>query len=127
MVKKEFKYRGKAVEEIKAMSIKDFMMILPARERRSLKRGFTEEQKQLISKIEKKDKKLRTHCRDMVIIPMMIGLTIEVYQGKEFIPVLVNEEMMGHRLGEFTQTRRRVTHGAPGIGATKSSGSVSVK
>ena len=63
----------------------------------------------------------------MIIVPDMLGLTILVYQGKEFFPVSVSEEMLGHYLGEFAQTRVKVKHSAPGIGATKSSASVSVK
>ena len=127
MAKKAFRYRGKNAEEMKKMSLTEFMALIPARERRSLKKGFTEDQKSLIHELEKNGTKLKTHCRDMVIIPLMIGKTINVYSGKSFEKVFVTEEMMGHRLGEFVLTRKKLQHSAPGIGATKSSGAISVK
>ena len=127
MAKKEFTYRGKTIEELKAMDMKQFMDVVPSRIRRSLKRGFTEQQKKVLEKIRKKGKNIETHCRDLIILPEMIGITIKVHQGKEFVPVMINEEMLGHVLGEFVLTRRRVAHNAPGVGATRSSSSLSMK
>lgn len=127
MAKKEFSYRGKGIEELKNMSLNEIASLLPARQRRSLKRGLTEQQKILLSRIKKNKANIKTHCRDMVILPEMIGKTIKVYNGKEFAPVIIVEEMMGHCLGEYALTRRRVEHSAPGIGATRSSASLSVK
>ncbi len=124
---KEFLFRGKKFEEIKGMSVKEFASLLPARERRTLLRGFTDEQKVLLEKVRKNKPKLRTHCRDMIIIPDMVGKTINVYSGKVFIAVRVNQEMLGHRLGEFVLTRNSVSHSAPGIGATRSSAALSVR
>jgi small subunit ribosomal protein S19 len=63
----------------------------------------------------------------MLILPFMVGKNVMVHDGKTFQPVFITEEMIGHRLGEFALTRRRVTHSAPGIGATRSSASLSVK
>ncbi|MEM4397218.1 MAG: ribosomal protein S19 family protein, partial [Candidatus Woesearchaeota archaeon] len=99
----------------------------PSRVRRSLKRGLTDEQKKLMEKIKNNDSDIKTHARDMVIIPEMLGKTIKVYNGKEYVPVIITEEMLGHFLGEFSLTRKRVMHNAPGVGATKSSASVSVR
>ncbi|MEM4336725.1 MAG: 30S ribosomal protein S19 [Candidatus Woesearchaeota archaeon] len=127
MAKKEFTYKGKTLEELKAMGIKEFMELVPARIRRSLKRGFTEQQQKVLKKIRKKCKNIETHCRDLVIVPEMIGVTIKVYQGKEFVPVTITEEMLGHVIGEFAMTRKRVSHNAPGVGATRSSASLSMK
>ena len=127
MVKKEFKYRGKTLEELKKMSINEFAELIPARQRRSLKRGLTDQQKILLNKMRKGEKNLKTHCRNMVILPEMIGQTISIYDGKSFIAVRIVEEMIGRVLGEFTYNRKRVTHSAPGIGATRSSASLSVK
>src|SRR3989338_2482239 len=92
-----------------------------------LRRGFTEQEKILIRKIRENQKNIETHCRDMVVIPEMFGTTVKVYSGKEFIPVIIEPDMIGHYLGEFVLTRRRVQHSAPGIGATRSSASLSVK
>lgn len=127
MVKKEFTYRGKTTEELKRMSLNELAELLPSRQRRTIKRGFSEEQKKLLEKIRRKDPNVETHCRNMLILPQMFGAIIKVHNGKEFIPVMIEEEMLGHSLGEFAQTRKKVQHGAPGIGATKSSASLSVK
>lgn len=127
MAKKEIKWRGKTLEDAKNMDLKDFILLLPARKRRGLKRGFTEIQKNLLKKIERGDKTIKTHCRSMIIIPQMLGKMFLVYTGKEFVQVRVELEMLGHRLGEFALTRKHVAHNAPGIGATRSSAAVSVK
>jgi small subunit ribosomal protein S19 len=127
MAKKEFTYRGKTIEELKDMSINDFAVMLPARLRRNIKRGFTDQQKVLIENIKKGAKDIKTHCRNMVILPMMVESTIRIYNGKEFVQVFIEPEMLGHCLGEFALTRKRLQHSAPGIGATKSSASLSVK
>lgn len=127
MAKKEITIKGLSEEQLKKLSIKEFMQITTSRVRRSLKRGFTDLQKKLLIKIDKNDKNIKTHCRDMIIIPKMIGLTIKVHNGKEFTPVVITAEMLGHYLGEFVMTRKKVMHSAPGIGATRSSASVSVK
>lgn len=124
---KEFLFRGKSFEEIKNMSIKEFAGLLPSRERRTLLHGFTEEQKVLLEKVRNNRPKLRTHCRDVIIIPEMVGKTIHVYSGKEFRAVKIEKDMLGHRLGEFVATRGKVMHSAPGIGATRSSAALSVR
>ena len=127
MAKKVFTYRGKTTEELKQLSLNEFIMLLPARERRSLKRGFTDAQKTLLKMIRKGAPNIKTHCRDMIIIPEMIGKTVLVHRGTTFEAVRIEEDMIGHRLGEFVLTRKIVKHSAPGIGATKSSSSLSVK
>ncbi len=126
MVKKEFMYRGKSLEDLQKMSMAELMNMLPSRQRRDLKRGLSDEKKYLLKKLKTKDN-VETHLRDMIILPEMIGKTIKIHNGKEFQPVLLEPDMIGHYLGEFAQTRKKVTHSAPGIGATKSSASASVK
>ena len=132
MAKKEYTYRGKTLEQLKSMDVKDFAELLPARQRRSLERGFTEMEKRLLLKIKKArdgkyKKAIKTHCRDMIVIPEFIGMNIHVHAGKSYTQIEVIPEMLGHYLGEFTLTRTRVAHSAPGIGATKSSSAASVK
>ena len=129
---KEFTYKGKTITEIKKMDLNQFIQLIPSRLRRCAKRGFTEPQKKLIKKIQlakegKWKKPIKTHCRDMITIPDMVGLTIHIHTGNSFIPVKVTEEMLGHYLGEFALTRKKVQHSAPGIGATKSSTAASSK
>ncbi|MDO8556690.1 MAG: 30S ribosomal protein S19 [Nanoarchaeota archaeon] len=126
---KEDTYKGKNLEELKRLSMDDFMKLTTARQRRSLKRGLNDAQKHLLLRIRKfksggTKKPVKTHCRDMVVIPEMLGLMIHVYSGKGFVPVEIMPDMLGHYLGEFALTRNRVTHSAPGIGATRSSAGV---
>ncbi len=124
---KEFIFRGKKLDEIKSMSLQEFMKLIPSRQRRKLKRGFTEQEKVFLENLRSGEKDPKTHCRDMVVLPEMIGKLIKVYTGKEWVPVAVEPDMLGHRLGEFAMTRRKVSHSAPGIGATRSSASLSVR
>lgn len=127
MAKKEFTFRGKTVDDVKKLSLNELAQLLTSRQRRTLKRGFTEQQKTLLKKLKNSEKNIETHCRDMIILPEMIGMTIKVHQGKEFTPLTIVSDMIGHYLGEFVLTRKRVAHSAPGIGATRSSASLSVK
>lgn len=129
---KEFTYRGYTINELKEMSMDEFIKLLPSRQRRSLVKGLTPEQRILLEKIRKFrnkqiNKPIKTHIRDMIILPEMVGLTIYVHNGKEFIPIEIRPEMVGHYLGEFAITNKRVVHGAPGIGASRSSMYVPLK
>lgn len=127
MAKKIFTYRGKTVEDIQKLSLKEFTQLIPTRQRRSLMRGVPPAQKALLEKIKKNKRKLRTHCRNMIVVPAMLDKTIEIYTGKEWQKVTITPHMLGHVLGEFALTRKRVAHNSPGVGATRSSANVSVK
>ena len=129
MAKKEFLFKGKNLEELKTLSIREFAELLPSRQRRSLiTRGLTEQEKILLKKIDAGKNNIKTHCRDMLIIPEMAGADIKVHRGtKEWVLVNITEDMVGHYLGEFAQTRQKVSHSAPGIGATRSSAAISVR
>ena len=123
---KEFKYRGVTTEELQSMSLEKLFQLLPARARRSLTRGITDDKRKLLeetklSKAGKLATPIKTHLRDLIILPYMIGVTINVFSGKEFLPVTVRSEMVGHYLGEYVMTNKRVVHGAPGVGASRSS------
>ncbi len=124
---KEFLYHGKNIAELTKMSIEDFAKLVPARERRKIKRGFTEVEKKFLESIRANEKDIKAHCRDMIIIPEMVGKTIKLHNGKEWVMLQLEPEMLAHRLGEFALTRKQVRHSAPGIGATKSSASLSVR
>lgn len=124
---KEFKWQGLNEEEIKNLDLKEFMKMIPSKQRRSLTRGFSEQQKIVLAKVDKGDKNIKTHCRNLVILPKMIGHNIKVYNGKEFVQVMVTAEMVGHYLGEFALTRKVVSHSAAGVGATRSSKAVSAR
>jgi len=124
---KEFKYRGKSEEELKKLSIDEFAKIIPSRARRKITRGFTDSEKKLIAKLQTSKKPVKTHCRDMIILPEMIGKTIKVHNGKDWVDVIVIPDMVAHRLGEFAMTRKSIKHSSPGIGATRSSAALSVR
>ena len=132
---REFTYRGYTFKELQSMSMDDFIYLLPSRQRRSLLRGLTEEQRTLLETIRKAKRALKkgeksivkTHVRDMIILPEMVGVTVLVHNGKEFVPVEIKPEMIGHYLGEFAITNKPVKHGTPGIGASRSSMYVPLK
>ena len=133
---KKFRYRGLFVEQLMDISMDDFIEMLPSRQRRSLRRGLTIKQRKLLEKIREtkelskknsQTKPIRTHVRDMIILPEMVNVTINVYNGKEFVEVKILPEMIGHYLGEFAITNKPVKHGTPGIGASRSSMYVPLK
>lgn len=125
--KGEFTYRGKSLDDLKKLSLEEFAKLVPARQRRTILRGFSEDHKKLIQKVRIKDPNIRTHLRDMIILPEMVGMKISIHSGKEFTPVEISPEMMGHYFGEFVMTRKKVAHGAAGIGATRSSKFIPLK
>ena len=129
MAKKEFTYRGKTVEELQKLTLEQFIELLPSAQRRKLKRGMKENEKKLLktAKTHTGHKPIRTHARDMVIIPELIGKKFAIYNGKAWNIVEILPEMIGHTLGEFSLTRKRIAHSGPGIGATRGTKFTSVK
>lgn len=136
MARKEFVYRGYTLEELQQMPLDNVIDLFPSRQKRSLKRGFLPRQKKVLEKIRKlkKDENksgrpqiIKTHCRDMIVLPEMVGITFGIYNGKEFTEVTIQPEMIGCYFGEFAPTRKRVEHGDPGMGATRSSMFVPLK
>ncbi len=114
MALKEFKFKAKSIEELKTLSVNEFAELLPTRQRRSIKRGFSDDKKHLLNKLEKKGT-VKTHLRDMIIFPSMVGKTIQVYTGKTFQPLIITDEMIGHFVGEFALTRKRAAHTNMGV------------
>ena len=132
MADDEFKFKGKSLAELKQMDIKDFAELLTTRKRRSLSRDVLKTAEPLLDKIRavndgKRSKPIKTHLRIVPVLPEMIGTTIGIYNGKEFNEVLIQEEMLGLFLGELAPTRKRLSHGSAGVGATKSSTSSASK
>jgi len=135
MPKKEFTYRGHTTEELQGMSMDEFIKLLPSRQRRSLQRGLNAGQRILLENIRRAQKGqnegetavTKTHARDMIILPEMVGATLLIHNGKEFTPVEILPEMIGCYLGEFSITNKPVRHGSPGIGASRSSMYVPLK
>ena len=133
MVRKEFTFRGKTMDELLKMDINEFAKLVKSRARRALLRGFD---KILMKKIDsalllkmagKEPNVIKTHKRNAVVIPKMVGLKFGIYNGKEFKIVEITEKMLGHRFGELAMTRHRLMHGKAGIGATKSSTAITAR
>lgn len=131
---RQFSYRGHSVDELKQMSMDEFIKLLPARQRRSLVKGLTNEQRILMEHIRQvrkengeKPSPVKTHVRDMIVIPEMLGLTLQLHSGKEYVAIDIKPEMIGHFVGEFAITNQKVVHGTPGIGASRSSMYVPLK
>ena len=136
-VKKEFTYRGYTVAELTEMPLwpsednpdaPSVITLLPSRARRSIARGLSLENEHFLDRVRRSNgRTVRTHRRDMPILPEFVGKTISVYSGQTFVPVEIKPEMIGHYLGEFAITRRGVAHSGPGVGATRSSKHVPLK
>ncbi|MFH1311253.1 MAG: 30S ribosomal protein S19 [Nanoarchaeota archaeon] len=121
--KKDFTYRGKTLEELKKLDVREFAKYLKSRQRRKVLRQF-QQIENFISRAKikiSKNKQIKTHQRDLVIVPEMIGMKMYIHNGKTFVLADISEEMLGHNFGEFSVTRRRIKHGKSGIGATKGS------
>jgi small subunit ribosomal protein S19 len=133
---KEYKFRGYTLEKLQNTSMDEFISLLPSRQRRSLQRGLTIEQRRLLEKIRGAKelgakggtvKPIKTHARDTVILPEMVDVTIHIHNGKQFVPIQIKHAMVGHYIGEFAITNKPVKHGTPGIGASRSSMYVPLK
>ncbi len=121
MEKKENTFRGKTIDELKKLDVREFAKYLKSRQRRYVLRNFHDIEK-FVNRIRKKagkNKQIKTHERDIVIVPEMVGMRINVYTGKAYVPIDVKLEMLGHKLGEFSPSRARIKHGKAGVGATK--------
>lgn len=121
--KKEFTYRGFTLDELKAMPMEDVLELLPARARRTYLRGIDDERAAFLETIKGNgtEEAVRTHARDLPVLPWWVGKKVAVHNGKEFVALEIKPEMIGHFLGEFAMTRREVKHSGPGVGATRSS------
>lgn len=119
--KKQITFRGKNLDELKTLSVREFAKYVKSSERRSILRQFQEIENfvNMAKKKISKGKKVRTHKRSIVIVPEMVGMKLQIYNGHNFIPIEVTMEMLGHRFGEFALTRARIKHGKAGVGATK--------
>ncbi|PIN90156.1 30S ribosomal protein S19 [Candidatus Pacearchaeota archaeon CG10_big_fil_rev_8_21_14_0_10_32_14] len=129
MAQREFTYRGISLEELKKLDVREFAKYLKARSRRTVLRQFRDIENFIARSRKKLDKKklVKTHDREMVIVPAMVGWRVMVHNGRGYEQVDIVEEMLGHRFGEFSQTRSKIKHGSAGVGATKGSKAKSKK
>lgn len=134
---KKFSFRGIDLDTLLGLSKKDLMGMLVARQRRRLStRGLQPKTQTLINKLRAAKKAapagekpaiVKTHLRNMVILPEMIGSVLAVYNGKVYNIVEIKPDMVGYYLGEFSITYKPIRHGRPGIGATNSSRFIPLK
>lgn len=111
--KKELKFKGKTVEELKQLDVREFAKLLRSRQRRSVLRNFQKHEnfvKRAKEQLAKGKRAVRTHFRDLVVVPELIGMKLQVYNGRDFVPLEVTIEMLGHKFGEFAPTRARARH-----------------
>lgn len=118
---REFTYRGFSMEELLKLSDEDIIGIMPSRARRTLTREMNHDQKAAHDNLCGEEKNVKTHVRDLIIVPKYVGKVVEVYNGNSYVKFEIKQEMLGHYLGEFAQTRKPVKHSGPGVGATRSS------
>jgi small subunit ribosomal protein S19 len=124
-------FRGMTPSELAKHDMKDYNSMITSRERRSIKRNGLEYRK-LVEKVaahiaSKSQKPIKTTIREAVILPQWVGLKFEVHNGKEWKPVFVTANMLGHRLGQYSHTTKRVIHSDPGIRATRGSKFLAMK
>merc|ERR1712117_348395 len=133
---RKYTYRGVDLDQLLDMGSEQLMELFCCRARRRYSRGLTRKPMTLVKRLRKAKKEapplekpevVKTHLRNMVIIPEMIGSIVGVYNGKTFNQVEIKPEMIGHYLGEFSITYKPVKHGRPGIGATHSSRFIPLK
>ena len=135
---RNYTYRGKTLDDLRAMEIRDFVELLGSRRRRWFERDFSHKHVKLINKLKKardsiagqqgvKPPVVRTHLREMVILPEFVDNVIGIYNGKEFVEVQIKPEMVGHVLADFSMAKKIVKHSKAGVGATRSSSATSLK
>merc|ERR1711990_1039172 len=133
---RKFTFRGIDLEQLLDMNKNELVDLFCARPRRKFQRGPKRKAHALIKKPNKakkdapageKPEAVRTHLRNMIIVPEMIGSVVGVYNGKSFNQVEIKPEMIGHYLGEFSITYKPTAHGRPGIGSSTSSRFIPLK
>mmetsp|Transcript_15603 Transcript_15603/g.13336 ORF Transcript_15603/g.13336 Transcript_15603/m.13336 type:complete len:147 (+) Transcript_15603:109-549(+) len=133
---KKFTYRGYGLEELVGMKNEQLIELFTTKQRRRFNRGMKHKFQRLVQKLRKAKKGLqpgekppvvKTHMRDAVFLPEMVGNVVGIYTGKEFATVEVKFDMIGQYFGEFGLTYRPISHGRPGVGATKGSAHTSLK
>ncbi|EFA84085.1 40S ribosomal protein S15 [Heterostelium album PN500] len=121
---KKFSYGGVALESLLDLKEDKLAELFRCRARRKV---LSIKQKAGVTQVGDKPKLVKTHARNILIVPEMIGSMVGIYNGKVFNQVEIKPEMIGHYLGEFSLTYKTVNHGRPGIGATHSSRFIPLK
>lgn len=124
-------FKGLPAQDAQALSTEQYLKLVKSKQRRAMRRNSLKYRKLVERAAALKSKgvtkPIRTHVREAVILPSWIGMSFMVHNGKEFQQIDITAGMLGHRLGEFAFTTKRVQHSAPGIRATKGSKFLAVK
>ena len=127
-------YRGIELDQLLEKSTEEVVSLLCSKQRRRFKHGMHPKYDRLIKKLKtavkntgvgEKPKPVKTHLRNAIIMPEMVGSIVEVYSGKYWNPVEIRADMIGYYLGEFSMTYKPIRHGKVGKGATRGSKFVS--
>jgi len=126
---KKFQYRGVELEKLLDLSNESLMELFVARHRRKFSRGISRAPTTLLKKLRaakkgvpygEKPAAVKTHLRNMVIVPEIIGSVVGVYNGKQFLNAEIKPEMIGSYLAEYAITYKPIRHGKPGLGGSAS-------
>ena len=124
-------FRGKVPSELEKLTNEEYAKLIKSRQRRWLKRNSIQlrQLSEKISRYKQKgiNKPIKVKSRSALIMPSWIGMQFEIYTGKEHQKLETTAAMLGHRLGEFVYSTKRVMHSAPGIKATRGSKFLSQK
>merc|ERR1711972_1014260 len=110
---RKFTYRGVDLDQLLDMSNEQLVELFPARQRRRFRRGLKRKHMALLKRLRKAKKEcpalekpavIKTHLRNMIIVPEMVGSMVGVYNGKTFNQVEIKPEMISHYLAEFSIT-----------------------
>jgi small subunit ribosomal protein S15e len=123
-------YRGIELDKLLELDQEAMVNLLDAKARRRYRRGIHPKYTRLVKKLKQsvkdapygeKPKGVKTHLRNCIITPEMVGSVAEVYGGKYWTPVEIKADMCGKYLGEFSLTYKPIRHGKVGHGATRGS------
>mmetsp|Transcript_139452 Transcript_139452/g.197411 ORF Transcript_139452/g.197411 Transcript_139452/m.197411 type:complete len:135 (-) Transcript_139452:230-634(-) len=121
---KKFTYRGMSLEQLLALPREELIEHFTTKQRRRFNRGMKHKFSRLMNKLKKakqglqpgeKPPAVKTHMRDGIFLPEMVGNVIGIYSGKEFVNVEVKFDMIGQYFGEFALTYKPLSHGKPGL------------
>jgi small subunit ribosomal protein S15e len=133
---KKFTFRGLSLEQLIGLKQEQVIELLGSKQRRRFRRSIKHKYNKFVAKLRKaksnlqpgdKPNPVKTHMRDAIILPEMVGSVVGIYTGKEFANVEIKFDMIGSYLAEFALSYKPTSHGKPGVGATKGSAHTALK
>jgi small subunit ribosomal protein S15e len=134
---RRYTYKGIDLEDLVKLPRESFIKMLGSRQRRRLvgrevPHKYIRFYKKCVAAkkdvpLGEKPKAVKTHLRNAIILPELVGSVVGIYSGRAFIPVEIKPDMIGRYLAEFSITYKPVKHGRPGIGASKGSSAIELR